>query len=80
MQGERGRGCRWRERQGSPGASRDGCVFTARYCPPAAPHMPAPPQTDMGAGHFSYNDRYVYLREKAFEYAWLLQTLGVKIS
>jgi hypothetical protein len=38
-----------------------------------------PSQTDMGAGHFSYNDRYVYLREKAFEYAWLLHTLGVKV-
>ena len=31
----------------------------------------------MGAGHFSYNDRYVYLRQTAFEYAWLLSALGV---
>lgn len=36
-------------------------------------------QIDMGAGHFSYSDRYQYLREKAFEYAWLMAELGVKV-
>lgn len=36
-------------------------------------------KTDMGAGHFSYSDRYVYEREKAFAYAFILTALGVKI-
>ena len=34
---------------------------------------------DMGAGHFSYSDRYQYLRETAFEYAWLLRALRVRV-
>lgn len=34
---------------------------------------------DMGAGHFSYADRYVYLREKALEYAWIFDCLGVPV-
>jgi oligopeptidase B len=36
-------------------------------------------KTDMGAGHFSFTDRYAYLREKAFEYGVLLHWLGVKL-
>jgi oligopeptidase B len=31
---------------------------------------------DMAAGHFSANDRYKKLRERAYEYAWLLEQLG----
>merc|ERR1712118_391943 len=31
---------------------------------------------DMSAGHFSAADRYRYLRELAFDYAWLLWKLG----
>ena len=31
---------------------------------------------DLAAGHFSAADRYRYLRELAFDYAWLLDTLG----
>ena len=31
---------------------------------------------DLDAGHFSASDRYRYLRELAFDYAWLLDTLG----
>lgn len=31
---------------------------------------------DMAAGHFSASDRYKKLRERAFEYAWLLDQLG----
>ncbi|KAL7543122.1 hypothetical protein ACHAXR_012546 [Thalassiosira sp. AJA248-18] len=31
---------------------------------------------DMDSGHFSASDRYKYLRELAFEYAFLLDTLG----
>ena len=34
-------------------------------------------KADLGAGHFSYSDRYAHLRETAFEYAWLLRALGV---
>mmetsp|Transcript_115184 Transcript_115184/g.215702 ORF Transcript_115184/g.215702 Transcript_115184/m.215702 type:complete len:794 (-) Transcript_115184:6-2387(-) len=30
---------------------------------------------DLAAGHFSANDRYLYLRNLAFEYAWLLSKL-----
>lgn len=36
-------------------------------------------KTDMGAGHFSYSDRYVYEREKAFAYSFILTSLGVRI-
>jgi len=31
---------------------------------------------DLAAGHFSASDRYRYLRELAFDYAWLLDQLG----
>jgi len=31
---------------------------------------------DLAAGHFSAADRYRYLRELAFDYAWLLEQLG----
>ena len=31
---------------------------------------------DLAAGHFSAADRYKYLRELAFDYAWLLERLG----
>lgn len=31
---------------------------------------------DLSAGHFSASDRYRYLRELAFDYAWLLDRLG----
>ena len=31
---------------------------------------------DMAAGHFSANDRYKKLRERAYEYAWLLDQVG----
>jgi len=32
---------------------------------------------DMSSGHFSASDRYKYLREKAFIYAFVLGQLGV---
>ena len=54
------------------------CKFAQRL----RDHNPGPREVlckiDMGAGHFSYSDRYAYLRETAFEYAWLLRELGVK--
>ena len=31
---------------------------------------------DMAAGHFSASDRYKKIRERAYEYAWLLDKLG----
>ena len=31
---------------------------------------------DLAAGHFSASDRYRYLRELAFDYAWLLERRG----
>ena len=31
---------------------------------------------DLAAGHFSAADRYRYLRELAFDYAWLLDVFG----
>ena len=31
---------------------------------------------DLAAGHFSASDRYRYLRELAFDYAWLLDQLN----
>jgi len=34
-------------------------------------------KTDMAAGHFSASDRYKYLKELAFDYAFLLDQLGL---
>jgi len=34
-------------------------------------------KTDLEAGHFAASDRYKYLKEQAFEYAYLLDQLGV---
>lgn len=34
-------------------------------------------KTDLDAGHFAASDRYKYLKEQAFEYAYLLEQLGV---
>ena len=31
---------------------------------------------DMAAGHFSANDRYKRLKERSYEFAWLLEQLG----
>lgn len=31
---------------------------------------------DLAAGHFSASDRYKYLKELSFDYAWLLDQLG----
>jgi oligopeptidase B len=31
----------------------------------------------MSAGHFSASDRYKYLKEKAFDYAFILDQLGL---
>jgi oligopeptidase B len=33
-------------------------------------------KTDLGAGHAGPSDRYALLREHAFEYAFLIQTLA----
>jgi oligopeptidase B len=35
-------------------------------------------RTNMGAGHGGASGRYDALRERAFEYAWLLTQVGVK--
>ena len=35
---------------------------------------------DLAAGHFSASDRYRYLRELAFDFAWLLDKLGTADS
>jgi oligopeptidase B len=32
---------------------------------------------DMSAGHFSASDRYKYLKELAFDYAFLLDQVGL---
>ena len=32
---------------------------------------------DMSAGHFSASDRYKYLKELAFDYAFMLDQLGL---
>jgi len=34
-------------------------------------------KTELVGGHFSFMDRYAYLRDKAWNYAWVLTTLGV---
>jgi protease II len=35
-------------------------------------------KVDMSAGHFSASDRYKYLRERAFEFAFVLDHIGAK--
>jgi oligopeptidase B len=35
---------------------------------------------DMSAGHFSASDRYKYLKELAFDYAFLLDQMGLAIE
>ena len=37
-------------------------------------------KTEMGAGHFSKSGRYDYLEEIAFEYAFILDTVGTNVS
>ena len=37
-------------------------------------------KTEMGAGHFSKSGRYDYLEEVAFEYAFILDTVGTNVS
>lgn len=34
-------------------------------------------KTDLDAGHFAQSDRYKYLKEQAYEYAYLLEQLGL---
>ena len=34
-------------------------------------------KTDMSSGHFSASDRYRYIRELAFEVAFVLDSLGM---
>ena len=36
-------------------------------------------KTNMGSGHFGASGRYEYLKETAFNYAFLLNALGVRI-
>ena len=43
----------------------------------AAPSRPICLKIDMSAGHFSASDRYKYYKEKAFDYAFLLDQLGL---
>jgi oligopeptidase B len=34
-------------------------------------------KTDLEAGHFSASDRYAYFKEKAYEHAFVLESLGL---
>jgi oligopeptidase B len=52
---------------------------TLRYSVANAPNEhPILLKTDMMSGHFSNSDRYKYLQGKAFEYAFLLDQLGIQ--
>jgi oligopeptidase B len=42
-----------------------------------APARPICLKTEMSAGHFSASDRYKYLRELAYDYAFLLDQVGL---
>jgi oligopeptidase B len=52
---------------------------TLRYSAANAPdERPILLKTDMTSGHFSASDRYKHLQAKAFEYAFLLDQLGIQ--
>lgn len=34
---------------------------------------------ELEGGHFSFVDRYAYLRDKAFDYAFAMDAVGVKV-
>jgi oligopeptidase B len=36
-------------------------------------------KTELDGGHFSFMDRYAYLRDKAFDFAWAMDALGVSV-
>jgi oligopeptidase B len=36
-------------------------------------------KTDLTTGHFSASDRYKYIKETAFEYAFMLDQIGAKL-
>jgi oligopeptidase B len=50
---------------------------TLRHVAVSDPDRPVCLKTDMTSGHFSASDRYKHLEAKAFEYAFLLDQLGV---
>ena len=50
---------------------------TLRYEQHAPSSGPVLLRTDMASGHFSASDRYNYLKQKAFDYAFLLDQVGL---
>jgi oligopeptidase B len=51
--------------------------FAAELRHSASSERPICLKIDMAAGHFSASDRYKYLKEKAFDYAFILDQLGL---
>jgi oligopeptidase B len=41
-------------------------------------HHPLLLKTNMGSGHFGSSGRYEYIKETAFDYAFLLSALGIE--
>ena len=50
---------------------------TLRYTVETQADRPICLKTDLASGHFSASDRYKHLRERSFEYAFILDQLGV---
>eukprot|EP00978_Attheya_sp_CCMP212_P001985 scaffold4099_cov53-Attheya_sp.AAC.2 len=48
-----------------------------RHTSNQSPDRPVCVKIDMTSGHFSASDRYKYLKELAFDYAFLLDQLGL---
>lgn len=48
-----------------------------RHCQSDGKTSPICLKIDMTAGHFSASDRYKYLKELSFDYAFLLDQLGL---
>ena len=51
------------------------CLEEAGVAEDAAPLLML--KTDLSSGHFSASDRYKWMKEKSFEYAFLLEQMGL---
>jgi oligopeptidase B len=54
--------------------------FVARLRATKTNGSPVVFKTDMSSGHFSASDRYKFIKETAFEYAFILDQIGANVQ